>query len=334
MKIAVLYNYDFAHLPEGVERRSQDAVLGVAAAVETALRARGAQVSMVPAGPEPFGFIDALVALEPDLVINLCESLAGDSRGEMLVPGLLDLAGLPHTGSGALALSIALHKSMAKDLLRGHKVSTPASALVTQPSDLEGLEIALPAIVKPAHEDASIGIDRRSVVHDRRALAEVCERVMRDHRQPALVEQYIDGRELNVALLGNPPQVLPVTEIDFTGLDPSCPRIVTYAAKWDESSPEYHGTPPVPCRLEPQLEARVFATARAAFTTLGCRDYGRVDIRLSNDGVPYVIEVNPNCDLSPDAGFARAAAASGLGYEALVWKLVEIATARLAPRRS
>lgn len=328
MRIAVLYNFDFAHLPEGVERRSQDAILGVRAAVEAALCARGAQVRSVPVASAPTDFVPELLAERPELVVNLCESFAGEARGEMLVPGLLDLTGLAYTGSGPLALTLALHKDKAKALLRGCGVTTPDSALIERLPDLEQVSVALPAIVKPAREDASIGIDRHSVVRDRSELRRVCERVLREHRQPALVEQYIEGRELNVALLGNPPRPLPISEIDFTHLDPSLPRIVTYAAKWDESSPEYLATPPVWCSLPEEIEQRVYQAAVAAFTALDCRDYGRVDIRLSPEGVPFVIEVNPNCDLSPGAGFARAAEASGLGYEDLVWRLVEVARER------
>jgi D-alanine-D-alanine ligase len=334
MRIAVLYNHDFDHLPEGVERRSQDAILGVASAVELALRARGAEVAAIALDADPTALLGRLGKERFDLVVNLCESLGGDARGEMLVPGLLDLAGVSYTGSGPLALALALHKSKAKDLLRGCEVVTPASALVVTPAEAEALEFPLPAIVKPAHEDASIGIDRHSVVQDRASLVQVCRRVLDRHRQPALVEQYVDGRELNVALLGNPPEALPISEIDFTRVEPGCPHIVTYAAKWDESSTEYLATPPVRCTLPPELEQRVIRTARAAFVALDCRDYGRVDIRLSREGMPYVIEVNPNCDLSPEAGYARAAAAAGLGYEDLVWRLVEVARERTGEPRS
>ncbi len=328
MRIAILHNDDFSHLPPGLERLSEDAVLGVAAAFRQALAARGAAASVEPV-LDPSSVAQKLAAERPDLVVNLCESLGGDPRGEMLVPGLLDLLRVPYTGSGPLTLSLALHKHVAKDLLRARGVPTPAYRLVDRLDGWREVDLPFPVIVKPAREDASIGIDRTSVVHSPGALAEACERVLVEHAQPALVEAYIDGRELNVSLLGGAQaQVLPLAEIDFSQLAPDHPRIVTYACKWDESAPEYHATPPVRCTLTAELAERVSATARAAFEALECRDYARVDMRLARDGTPYVIEVNPNCDLSPGAGYARAAKAFGLEYEDLVWRLVEIALER------
>jgi D-alanine-D-alanine ligase len=328
MRIAILHNFDFVHLPPGVARRSQDEILGVVAAVQRALETRGATIRVVPVALDPVAFAPDFLKDRPEVVVNLCESLGGDSRGEMLVPGLLDLMDLPYTGSGPLTLGLALHKHMAKELLRARGVPTPEHALIERPEDLRAVRLGFPLIVKPAREDASIGIDRHSVVHDPESLASACERVLDEHAQPALVERYIEGRELNVALLGHPPQVLPLAEIDFEKLAPDHPRIVTYAAKWDEASPEFIATPPVACKLSPDLGALVSKTALAAFDALGCRDYGRVDIRLAPDGTPYVIEVNPNCDLSPDAGFARAARAALIDYDALIWRLVQIAKAR------
>jgi D-alanine-D-alanine ligase len=329
MRIAILRNDDFSHRPPGLDRRSEDAVLGVAAAFQQALSARGAAAAVEPVAHDPSSVAQRLAQERPDLVVNLCESLGGDPRGEMLVPGLLDLLGVPYTGSGPLTLALALHKHMAKDLLRARGVPTPDYRLVDRVGGWREVDLPFPLIVKPAREDASIGIDRRSLVHSASALAEACERVLLQHAQPALVESYIEGRELNVSLLGpSPARVLPLAEIDFSQLAPDHPRIVTYACKWDESAPEFHATPPVRCSLSMELGERVSATALAAFEALECRDYARVDMRLSRDGTPYVIEVNPNCDLSPGAGFARAARAFGLEYEDLVWRLVEIALDR------
>ncbi|HEY3451704.1 MAG TPA: ATP-grasp domain-containing protein [Myxococcales bacterium] len=334
MHIAILYNHDFAHLPEGVTRNSQDAVVGVVHAFEQVLTARGASVSTFPAGQDPFSFPRDFVAGKPDLVINLCESFAGDARGEIIVPTLLDLLGVPYTGSGALTLLLALHKHKAKEILQARGIPTPAWHLVERPEDLAAVNLPFPVIVKPAHEDASIGIDRRSLAQDAAQLAWACQRVLTERQQPALVERFVDGRELNVAVLGPDGaaelQVLPINEIDFSGLAADHPRIVTYAAKWDEAAPEFKGTPPVRSQLPAETLERVSGVARAAFRALELRDYGRIDIRLSSDGTPYVIEVNPNCDLSADAGFAKAARAAGMDYEALVWRLVEIARSRHA----
>jgi len=142
----------------------------------------------------------------------------------------------------------------------------------------------------------------------------------------------VDGRELCVSFLGNDPRTaLPLREISFGPSFAGRPRIVSYLAKWDPTTPEFHDTSSGACELPPDVAARVVACARRAFEALGCRDYGRVDLRLDADGTPYVIDVNPNCDLHPEAGFARAAGAAGIGYGALIARLLENALAR-APR--
>ena len=333
MRIAILHNDDFSHLPPGISRNSQDSVLGAVASIERALLARGATVLVHALGADAFTLDGRAFAELPELVVNLCESFAGDARGELVVPALLDALGVPYTGSGPLALALCLHKHKAKDVLRGCGIPTPESALVERLEQVASLRVPLPAIVKPAREDASIGIDRHSLARDAKELAWACERVLEELKQPALVERFVDGRELNVALLApasgeGPPQVLPVSEIDFSRLAADHPRIVTYAAKWDESAPEFYTTAPRLAELTPPELERVGAVAVQAFQALELRDYGRVDLRLAEDGTPYVIEVNPNCDLSQEAGFARAARAAGISHEELVWRLVGIARSR------
>jgi D-alanine-D-alanine ligase len=186
-------------------------------------------------------------------------------------------------------------------------------------AELADVDLPFPLIVKPTCEDASVGISSTSVVHDSDSLTSAVERVLREHAQPALVEQFIDGREVYVSLLGNhPPAALPFHEIDFSDLPDGLPKIVTYAGKWDSDSPEFHGTRPVRCDLDEPTRARVEHVARAAFRALDLRDYARVDVRLARDGTPFVIDVNPNCDLSDGAGFSRAAGFAGLDHPALV----------------
>jgi D-alanine-D-alanine ligase len=190
--------------------------------------------------------------------------------------------------------------------------------------------LCFPLIVKPVREDGSVGISSRSVVNDEAELRARVEEIVSTLRQPCLIEQFIPGRELNVALFGYPAaRVLPLSEIDFSGLPPGSPPIVSYEAKWDEGSPEDIGTRPV---LHPQIPgaiaARVRRVAVETFRAIGMRDYGRVDVRLAANGIPYVIDVNPNCDLSRHAGMARAAAAVGMDYSSLVKLLVRYALRR------
>lgn len=329
MHLAILHNADHDLLEDDPGREAREDVTRVAGALAQALEGTGFRIDVMPVGEEPLAAIEKVARRKPELVVNLCESIGADSRGEMAVPCLLDLFGIPYTGSGALALGMALHKNKAKDLLRGRGVPTPAAALVEKIEDLASVDLPFPLIVKPTREDASVGIDFDSVVHDREALARAVRRVLDGLHQPALVEQFINGREIYVPLLGNQPRTnLPLTEIQFGPLFSERPRIVTYKAKWESTSAEWNETNTAPAALTAEQEAHVVSVAQAAFAALDCRDYGRVDLRLSADGQPYVIEVNPNCDLHPDAGFAKAARSAGIEYPALALRLVEIALHR------
>jgi D-alanine-D-alanine ligase len=331
MHIAILYNRDHELLEDDPGREAREDVMRVASALSEALTRGDTLAELLPVEGSCLEFVELLARMQPDLVINLCESVAADSRGEMVVPCLLDILGLPYTGSPALSLGLALHKDKAKELLRARGVSTPGFARVDRLEDVGLVDLPFPLIVKPAREDASVGITGDSVVHDQASLGRAVETVLRTFHQPAIVEQFIPGREIYVPLLGNHPRrALPLTEIRFGKHFDDRPNIVTYAAKWEVGSPDYQDTPTATCQLEdPALEARVVKTAMDAFAALECQDYGRVDLRVSPEGVPYVIDINPNCDLHPEAGFAKAALAAGIDYPALATRLVEIALERV-----
>jgi D-alanine-D-alanine ligase len=227
-------------------------------------------------------------------------------------------------------MTLALNKQLAKQVLRMNKIPVPRGMLLSSPEfDWQG-ELSFPLIVKPAQEDASVGITPSSVVEDEWELRFQVERLFQQLRQPLLVEEYIHGREINIAVLGNePPECLPLSEIDFSHMPPGYPHIVTYNAKWKKDSLEYQGTLPIcPAEVEPDIAARLRQVALAAYEATGCRDYARVDIRVDAEGNIYVVEVNPNPDISPDAGLARAAQAAGLGYQQLILKLVRLAARR------
>jgi D-alanine-D-alanine ligase len=182
-----------------------------------------------------------------------------------------------------------------------------------------------------------VGITEANLVTGPGALRKRARELMADHDQAVLAERYVDGRELNVTLIGNAAdlQVLPLHEIDFGAMPAERPRIVSYAAKWDERHVDYAGTKPVPLRnAGPGLVAAVEGAARGAWEALGLRDYGRIDLRVDAAGAPWVIDVNPNPDISPDAGVARAARLAGMSYDALIARLAEIALHRIAVRRA
>ena len=329
MHIALLHNRDHLLLDEDPGREAREDVVRVAAALAASLEGGKRTIELVPIDQDLFTMHETFSLRRPDVVVNLCESLAADSRGEMLVPAMLDLLNVPYTGSSALSLALALHKNKAKEILAARGVPTPPFCVVERVEDLVRVNLPFPLIVKPAREDASMGIDFDSVVHDQAALGRAVAKVLRTFRQPALVEAFIAGREIYVPLLGNASRrALPLTEIQFGRAFENRPNILSYIAKWDESSPECIESPAVSAVLAPALEARCIEVALAAFEALECRDYGRVDLRVDAAGNPFVIDINPNCDLHPQAGFAKAAAAAGIAYAELALHLVELAEER------
>jgi len=329
-RIAVLYNVDFEDACPEIDPMwaSRADVALVASGVAAALASSGYAPQLVGVDGDLAGLRNALLEHEPDCAFNLCESLVGDARLESAVPLVLELLDIPFTGSPPEVLAFALRKDRVKQRLEAAGIPTPRGRVLAGPGD--PCDLPFPLIVKPVREDGSAGITRTSVVRSPAELAQVVATVVGSFRQPALVEEYIDGREFNVALLGHPtPRVLPLSEIDFTGLPDGVPRIVSYDAKWASGSVDDLGTVPV---LHPSVPnavaARVRRAAVDAFRAVGVRDYGRVDVRLASSGVPYVVDVNPNCDLSAQAGMARAAAAVGIGYADLAGLLVRYALRR------
>ncbi len=329
MHIIVLHNADGSLLEDDPGRAAREDVNQVAAAMAEALTHEGFRAEPFAIGEDPLLSLTQLRGKSPDLVVNLCESLAADARGEMAVPCLLDLLGIPYTGSSALSLGLALHKNKAKELLRSAGVSTPGWRTVHRMSDVALVDLPFPLIVKPSREDASVGVSFDSVVSDPGALRDACAYVLTTFQQPALVEQFIEGREIYIPLLGNSPRVaLPLSEISFGPAFVGKPKIVSYDAKWAPGSAVYDQSPSGPCEVPLQLQEKLVHTAFGAFDALDCRDYGRVDVRLSADGTPYVIDINLNCDLNPDAGFAKAAKRAGLNYSALAARVVDVALER------
>mgnify|MGYP003340928904 CR=1 FL=1 len=247
--------------------------------------------------------------------------------------GIFELLGVRYTGSDPLTLGTALNKVRVKEILSYHGLPTPKFQLVVDAAKFRiDPKMRFPMIVKPSREDASIGIEAESVVKTPVALRRRVRHVIEQYAQPALVEEYIDGRELNVGILGNgKPVVFPISEIDMTALPKHFPRIITYNAKWMEGCDEYELTRGVcPAPLPAAVTKAVKAMALKAYHVLGCRDYARVDIRLAKNNKPFILEVNPNPDISDEAGFARSARAYGYEFEELAGKIVETALKRVA----
>jgi D-alanine-D-alanine ligase len=330
-RVLVVYNRDFESAEADPENCSRSDIRGTADEVVRALDDGQHVVDALGVTDDLMGAIAKIAAAAPDVVFNLCESIDGVSSLEPLLPLLLERAGVAYTGSAPLTLGLALHKHKAKDVLRGAGVPTPEAVVLTTP-DVSQVALPFPLIVKPVREDASIGISSDSVVHDRAALERQVTFILARYRQPVLVERYIEGREIYVSMLERPGdeiEILPLHEIDFSEMPAGRPRIVSFEGKWVETSPEFSGTKPVACEgLTTSAVSRIGRVARTAFAAMELRDYARLDLRLSADETPYVIDVNPNCDLSPTAGFARAAQAAGLEYAAVARRIVALARSR------
>ena len=282
-----------------------------------------------------------------DVVMNLIEWFHDDLEHETHVPAMFELLNQSYTGNRPLALSICQKKPQAKSLLAAVGLPVPRGLVVTleqgrAPADAE-LGLRYPLIVKPAFDDASGGIDAGSVVRDRAALDARVHLVVGEHKMPALIEEFIEGREIHCAILGNaPPSALPLYEMRFkpNGVDNEgrpLPNIITYRAKWDPYSRDYYAMEsrcPVD-DLSDELTARIQAIAVRAYLALGCRDYARVDMRLDANNNPYILEVNPNPDLADGCAFAQCVRASGRTYAQAIQEIVGYALerARSKPQR-
>jgi D-alanine-D-alanine ligase len=299
-------------------------------AVEESLREGGFNPYVLAVDYFSKDIVNTLARIGPRFVFNLCEEINRRCELEMCVAGLLDLMQIPYTGSGPLALGLALNKFRVKQLLRSLRVPVARGYLHLPGRRPKNRRVRFPVIVKPVSEDGSLGIRSTSVCHDPIRLDEQVTLIHDTYQQGALVEEYLDGREFNVSIMGNEPSgVLAVSEIDFSGMPPDIPKIVCYRAKWDEESPMYRGTVPIcPADLPRRYEERVKEVALRSFHALGCRDYGRVDMRSDSLGNLYVLEVNPNPDIGPEAGFVRAARAAGYSYTEMVLRVSEMALAR------
>lgn len=287
-------------------------------AIANALRTGGHSVLMIEGNEEAF---NRLREAHPQIVFNICEGLRGASR-ESHVPAMLEMLGIPFTGAGVLGLAVSLDKAVAKKLLRFHGVPTPEFRSIApgQVTDWSGLRF--PLFVKPALEGSSKGITPASRVESPAELVERVQQVHRLYRQPALVEEFVGGREFTVGIVGNdPPRILPIMEICFDHVPDDHGPIYSYQFKqqWDDWS--YYRCP---AEVEDLLGESLRQTALAAMRALGCVDVARVDLRMGADGVPYVLEVNPLPGLSPGfSDLARQAERAGWSYEYLVNAILE-----------
>ena len=279
------------------------------------------------------GTAESLIELansETDLVFNLVESFGGNDSYDTNVAAYMELLDRRYTGTGAHGLYLAQDKALAKKIFAFHGIHTPYFATVWRGRTEHSHDIQFPVIVKPAREDGSIGIHFGAVCG---SIKELMERIDYIHQQfdtPALIEEYIEGREFYVGVMGNErPEALPVVELDLSKLPKGTPKIAGTEVKWEEGTDAYEQTHAIlPKNLSEDLTAKLKDTAIQAFQSLELRDYGRIDFRVATDGTVHVLEVNPNPYLLPTAEFSMAAKHSGRTYSDLIGEIVELAVGR------
>ncbi len=306
----------------------QKAVLGViesVKAVRHALFELGDDVVMLPLTPPLEEACRRLLELRADLVFNLFEGFCGQPQTEALLPEMLTQLGLPYSGCQADLLRLAMDKVKIKVILRSAGIATPDFQLIN-PETLHTFRLSYPCIVKPRGEDASHGINAESVVSNFPSLKKQVSRMYKTYNDGTLVEKFIGGREFNATIIGSThPVVLPVSEIIYE-LPLNIPRILTFAAKWENDSVYYRRTKVVcPVGISNGERQYIGGTALAVYRLIGCCGYARVDMRMDESGKLNVLELNPNPDISPDAGAARQAAATGMSYTQFVDKIINLA---------
>lgn len=354
LKITILYDAIEDLVREEQRARGEKTSRLVYEELQDVLTERGHRVGRI-AAVDARQLAEELQRDDSDLVFNVCESLRGASKDEPNIAALLELFGKRFTGAGAIGLALAGDKALAKKLLSFHGINTPRFS-VMQSGELDHVDdLSFPMFVKPSNEDASIGIDHQSIVHNFRELMERISYIQTEFGSPALIEEFIDGREIYAGVLcGAKPEALPLVEWDFSRVPEGTPKIASAEAKWDEQSARYKDAPEVIVKDLPQ--AVVSALQRAAVDAvraLKLRDYARIDMRVRRrpSGLPtsseqpgareqdpeiaalegwefFLIEANPNPHLATNSELPLAAKAMGLAYPDLIERLVENAMGR------
>ncbi|MCA9636414.1 MAG: hypothetical protein KC420_10345 [Myxococcales bacterium] len=340
LRIALVHNLDFSEDAEddpGTGGKANAEVVDVAASVAQALRVAGHRPLTFAVRDTLEELLPALRARRIDAVFNLVESLGGDPRREPELPAALARAGIPFTGNSAGALTRSLDKRRVREALAAHRIPIAPGAVVSTPDELGRVAAAglrYPLFVKPALADGSIGVSQASVVTTPAELRAQLTALWAALPGPALVEEYLPGPEINVAIFADDDgrwRLVP-TIIDFSGNPADCHPIVTYACKWEEASREYFArTVPLADRVPEAVRRAALRAAEAAFHVIGGDSYGRVDLRLDGAGRPCVIDLNPNPDLHPEAGYVLALRDIDVSYVHLVDALVRHALTRARP---
>ena len=332
LHIAVVYNAYTENEPEMPDDRSGTSdLVTMVRNVARNLRRLDHRVTVLPLAHDLFRFQRRLRRLNPDVVFNLYDDVVHGALYDMRLAALVRMMGFPMTGSPALALGLTRYKFMTASLLAGAGIPIPPNTAILETlSAVRHHKWQFPIIVQASQEHAGIGLDRSSIVYSKKALRAKVREILVNYRQPALAQRFLPGREFNVGIVGgNRMRVLPLAEVDYSSLPGEIPPIMSYAAKWVESSTEYQNTKVIcPAEVEPELAQRISDVALQAFRAVGGRGYGRVDMRLDESGDPYVLEVNCNPCIDEGMGLARSADRAGISYPKLLQLIVRAALER------
>jgi D-alanine-D-alanine ligase len=325
-RVAVVYNEpQTSRYDNNCEQKAVEGVMEAVNAVHQALIELKDDITLLPLVPPFEEARKKLAALKVDIVFNLFEGFCGEPQTEALVPETLTELGIKFTGCRSDVLRLALDKAKIKVLLKAAGIAT-ADFQLLNPETLANFRLGYPCIVKPRGEDASHGISPKSVVNNFNELQKQVFTICEAYGGSALVEEFLSGREFNATVIGDKEYtVLPVSEIVYT-LPPGIPRLLTFAAKWENDSIYYDNTKVhCPAEVSPEIRECIASTARETFRMVGCTGYARVDMRMDGYGKLNVIELNPNPDISPGTGAARQAEAAGMTYAQFVDLIVKLA---------
>jgi D-alanine-D-alanine ligase len=266
----------------------------------------------------------------PDVIFNLVESFHTDLQREGAVAGFYELYRVRYTGASSFCLALCRRKGLTKSVLLQHGLATPRFLTLERPVIKRNHGLRYPLIIKPSWQDGSAGVEACSVVHDYAHLKKQLDSVYQRFKMPILVEEFMEGKELHISVMGNdPPVALPVIEYDFSQLVDDHPPVITYDIKWNPLVLPYHRVHSLcPAQIGKKTEKLVMEHALRAYAATYCRDYARVDLRMGNDGVPYILEVNPNPDLTEGVSFMESAEKAGVSFSEALRRLVMFALKR------
>ncbi|MEN6457775.1 MAG: hypothetical protein ABFC63_02495 [Thermoguttaceae bacterium] len=329
LHVALVYNGDREGGPERPEDRGgTDDLRTMIRHMARSLRKGGNKVTVVPLARNLSAFQRKLRRLAPDVVFNQYDDVVHGALYEMRLPALVRMMGFPITGSPALAIGLTRYKYMSASLLQGAGIRIPfCTEVLERLSDVDRRAWQFPLIAQPSQEHAGIGLDRTSIIHSKKALRDRMRIILREFRQPMLVQSFLPGREFNVAIVGGRRlRVMPLAEIDYSQLPADIPPIMSYAAKYIETAEEYKKTRVIcPADVEPELAREIISTSLRAFRAVGAWGYGRVDVRLNAEGRPCVLEVNCNACIDDGVGMARQAERAGISYPRLLQMIIKAA---------